>query len=174
MRVKHTKQTGFTIVELLIVIVVIGILAAITIVAYNGVQNKASDVSVQSDLSDLSKKIELFAIDNDRYPRGPADFNALSVKLAKNAYSRGMYNGVNWYNFVYCWPNAANPSAFAIIAESKSGTLFVAKKSGVSKAGYAFPGSSTGACASAGVPMDTGNDRDWFYYNDAWMSYAKG
>lgn len=35
------KQTGFTIVELLIVIVVIGILAAITVVAYNGVQEQA-------------------------------------------------------------------------------------------------------------------------------------
>ena len=37
------KQTGFTIVELLIVIVVIGILAAITIVAFNGVQQRARD-----------------------------------------------------------------------------------------------------------------------------------
>ena len=37
---KKTKS-GFTIVELLIVIVVIGILAAITIVAYNGIQSRA-------------------------------------------------------------------------------------------------------------------------------------
>ena len=35
------KNVGFTIVELLIVIVVIGILAAITIVAYNGIQDRA-------------------------------------------------------------------------------------------------------------------------------------
>ena len=39
------KQTGFTIVELLIVIVVIGILAAITIVAYNGVQQRANNTA---------------------------------------------------------------------------------------------------------------------------------
>jgi prepilin-type N-terminal cleavage/methylation domain-containing protein len=38
MRASKQKQRGFTIVELLIVIVVIGILAAITIVAYNGIQ----------------------------------------------------------------------------------------------------------------------------------------
>mgnify|MGYP006209457325 CR=1 FL=1 len=35
------KQTGFTIVELLIVIVVIAILAAVSIVAYNGIQDRA-------------------------------------------------------------------------------------------------------------------------------------
>ena len=37
------KRTGFTIVELLIVIVVIGILAAITIVAFNGIQTRAKN-----------------------------------------------------------------------------------------------------------------------------------
>ena len=37
------KHTGFTIVELLIVIVVIGILAAVTIVAYNGISNRATN-----------------------------------------------------------------------------------------------------------------------------------
>ena len=49
--------SGFTIVELLIVIVVIGILAAITIVAYNGVQNRANEVAVQSNLKDLANKV---------------------------------------------------------------------------------------------------------------------
>ncbi len=39
---KQTKSRGFTIVELLIVIVIIAILAAITIVAYNGIQNRAN------------------------------------------------------------------------------------------------------------------------------------
>ncbi len=43
-----TNHTGFTIVELLIVIVVIGILAAITIVAFNGVQSKARFSKMQS------------------------------------------------------------------------------------------------------------------------------
>lgn len=40
-----SKNAGFTIVELLIVIVVIGILAAITIVSFNGVQNRAKDTA---------------------------------------------------------------------------------------------------------------------------------
>jgi prepilin-type N-terminal cleavage/methylation domain-containing protein len=49
------NQTGFTIVELLIVIVVIGILAAITIVSYNGIQDRARTAQINADLQNLDK-----------------------------------------------------------------------------------------------------------------------
>jgi len=66
---KWAKQTnGFTIVELLIVIVVIGILAAITIVAFNGVQNKAFNARVQSDIKNVQKIVESYAAINGAYP----------------------------------------------------------------------------------------------------------
>ena len=64
-----SRKPGFTIVELLIVIVVIAILAAISVVAYNGIQNRAADSAVVSDLAVLKKKIEVYKIDNsDVYP----------------------------------------------------------------------------------------------------------
>ena len=63
-----TKQTGFTIIELLIVIVVIGILAAITIVAYNGVQGRATYASYRSDMGSMNKAIQLYYADNSAYP----------------------------------------------------------------------------------------------------------
>ncbi len=53
------RSRGFTIVELLIVIVVIGILAAITIVAFNGVQQRAKDSRMQSEAKTLLKAGEL-------------------------------------------------------------------------------------------------------------------
>lgn len=62
------KQPGFTIVELLIVIVVIAILAAITIVAFNGVQARAKSSKVQQDLKSMQKLIELYKADNGSYP----------------------------------------------------------------------------------------------------------
>ena len=62
------KQTGFTIVELLIVIVVIAILAAITIVAYNGIQSRARLSSAQSTASTVAKKAEAWNALNNSYP----------------------------------------------------------------------------------------------------------
>jgi prepilin-type N-terminal cleavage/methylation domain-containing protein len=57
-RKANGTANGFTIVELLIVIVVIGILAAITIVAYNGVSNRAKVANAQSDLEGTVKIAE--------------------------------------------------------------------------------------------------------------------
>lgn len=62
------KKKGFTIVELLIVIVVIGILAAISIVAYNGIQNRANNAKTASAINILKKALMSYAIDNARYP----------------------------------------------------------------------------------------------------------
>ncbi|MNR00329.1 Type II secretion system protein G precursor [compost metagenome] len=61
-------QQGFTIVELLIVIVIIGILAAITIVAFNGTQARARDSARISKIKSISKAIDLYFVDNGRYP----------------------------------------------------------------------------------------------------------
>ena len=67
MQKKWAKQTGFTIVELLIVIVVIGILAAITIVAFNGVQQRARDTQRRQNLNDLAQVISTYNLDNNSY-----------------------------------------------------------------------------------------------------------
>jgi len=62
------KQSGFTIVELLIVIVVIGVLAAITIVTYSGIQDRARYAAYRSDIESMNKAILLYYIDNGTYP----------------------------------------------------------------------------------------------------------
>lgn len=62
------SSSGFTIVELLIVIVVIAILAAITIVAYNGIQSRARDAQRAQDVKTIAKALELYYIDKGAYP----------------------------------------------------------------------------------------------------------
>jgi prepilin-type N-terminal cleavage/methylation domain-containing protein len=56
------KSQGFTIVELLIVVVVIAILAAITIVSYNGIQARASYSKKVAEMSTIVKKVNEYSI----------------------------------------------------------------------------------------------------------------
>lgn len=62
------RQSGFTIVELLIVIVIIAILAAITIVAYNGIQERALNSDRDARITSIQKALEMYYIDNGEYP----------------------------------------------------------------------------------------------------------
>lgn len=70
------KDSGFTIVELLIVVVVIAILAAITIVSYNGITNRANAAAADSLVATWRKKVEAFNAEEGRYPRLVSQMNA--------------------------------------------------------------------------------------------------
>lgn len=65
---KNIHRSGFTIVELLVVIVVIGILAAITIVSYSGISNKAIAAGLQSDLDNNAKLLKMYNVEYGYYP----------------------------------------------------------------------------------------------------------
>lgn len=62
------KQSGFTIVELLIVIVVIGILAALVVTTFSGVQKKARDSERQTDINAIHGQVEAYYAQNGKYP----------------------------------------------------------------------------------------------------------
>jgi len=62
------QSTGFTIVELLLVIVIIGILAAITLVSYIGISKRATEAGLTSDLDGAKRQLELYKIEYESYP----------------------------------------------------------------------------------------------------------
>lgn len=78
------NRSGFTIVELLIVIVVIGILAAIVIVAYTGIQGRARDTQRVDDLKTIAKALEVYKINNGAYPNPVSTPNASSWEVSTN------------------------------------------------------------------------------------------
>lgn len=61
-------MSGFTIVELLIVIVVIAILATISIVAYTGIQNRAAQAAILSEATQWKKLLQAYKAANGGYP----------------------------------------------------------------------------------------------------------
>ena len=76
------QKRGFTIVELLIVIVVIAILAAITIVAYNGIQARARDAQRATDMANILKSLEAYKVINDAYPTATSTSGSGSFELS--------------------------------------------------------------------------------------------
>jgi prepilin-type N-terminal cleavage/methylation domain-containing protein len=77
------RRTGFTIVELLIVIVVIGILAAITVVAYNGIQARARNAQQLASAKSYMQALSLYVATNNAYP--PTSVNRGCLGLDQSA-----------------------------------------------------------------------------------------
>jgi prepilin-type N-terminal cleavage/methylation domain-containing protein len=108
MRKRSAK--GFTIVELLIVIVVIAILAAITLVAFNGISSRAKASAAQQAATQVSRKILAYSVDNaDMYPAatgitGTDELSTLGITASGPT------------TFQYSSNNSATPRTFCITA----------------------------------------------------------
>lgn len=85
------KHPGFTIVELLIVIVVIGILAAITIVAFNGIQTRADNTKTVAAVASWVKAIRMYETEKGTWPLNNSCLGTSAT------YDSAVYAG-------RCWP----------------------------------------------------------------------
>jgi len=86
-RSSRLRSGGFTIIELLIVVVIIGVLAAITVVAFSNVQTRARDSERRSELSQMARVLGMYKVDKGGYPN-----TATGCPSGLNGSGSGWYN----------------------------------------------------------------------------------
>lgn len=94
MNLQNNKQSGFTIVELLIVIVVIAILAAISVVTFTGIQNRARTSSGQQLASQVETKAQAFYTVAAGYPQTYDEFQKINESKLEGIASGNMKGAV--------------------------------------------------------------------------------
>ena len=127
------KRAGFTIVELLIVIVVIGVLAAIVIVAFRGISQRATEAGLQTDLKSGSTKLQLSKVESASGSY-PVDLAAANLPASPgNSYQYSVDNG-------------ASPPTFCLTTTNGSTSYYISSTSSVPTKG-GCPGHSVGGVA---------------------------
>jgi type II secretion system protein G len=85
MKSNNTIQRGFTLIELMIVIVILGILMGTILPRLTGAQGRARDTAKIADLSNLAQALEVYYNDNGQYPAYDATDNKNGCMMENNA-----------------------------------------------------------------------------------------
>jgi len=131
---KLRNSKGFTLIELMVVIVIIGILAGIAIPRFMGAQDRARISAAESDLNSMRQALGLYEIDHSSYDLGsPATYDAFKAALVDpsgNPYM-ALPSDDNFTDFSY----TGNDSTYTITLRAKDNktTLLTGTPEGVTK-----------------------------------------
>ena len=95
MQNKNIKQRGFTLIEIMVVLVILGVMAALVVPRVLGRTDDARKVAAKSDISSIMNGLKLYNLDNMRYPTNAQGLDALvnkpTVEPIPNTYKDGGY-----------------------------------------------------------------------------------
>jgi type IV pilus assembly protein PilE len=113
------RHFGFTLIEIMITVAIVGILAAIAFPAFTNQMRKSARAAAQAQMMDLANKQQFYLASQRAYYAGSGPtFAALNVTLPDDV--------TKWYTVVITADNAATPPTFLITATPVAGTRQVA------------------------------------------------
>lgn len=96
---KKLSQRGFTLLELMIVVVIIGVLGALIVPNFMDRPNEARVTAAKTDISSIMQALKLYKLDNHRYPTAEQGLNALVQRPSAGPAP------ANWKNYMDKLPN---------------------------------------------------------------------
>lgn len=99
---KKTKLArGFTLIELLVVVSIIGMLASVVLVSLQGARTKAKEIKFLSEIGELKKSLELYRLDNNKYPRLDGWYNSTDVSCSPGATNGNVWTRAGLFDDTY-------------------------------------------------------------------------
>ena len=91
--VSHRLQRGFTLIEIMVVVVIIGILGALVVPKLMGKPQEARITAAKVDISSLMQALKIYKLDNQRYPTTEQGLKALTEKPSSGPAANGWKTG---------------------------------------------------------------------------------
>src|SRR2546426_9510722 len=119
-RIRRHHQQAFTLIELLLVLVILGILAAIVVPKFSGRTEQARVTAAQTQIATFGTALDAFEVDTGSYPRGQDGLMQLVVQPGDTQNWRGPYLKSDipldpWgHPYIYEFPGKINPSGYDI------------------------------------------------------------